>query len=257
MKLFAKIAALGVATAMAVAPAHAAFVFDFGNIAGQSNHGTDGPDGNSRTYSASDDGKTVNVRVSGWSTDGTTVQNAFLGAYNNAGLGVTNRGETGNGGSHSIDNIGDIDFIILQFDQAVQLDGAFFNAISQNGVRDTDASFAFGNTTLGYDSPLNFNNQNISALNSLFSVSNRFNSFGTSASSFRSVNLTAASGNIWAISALSPGNAISDSFKLRSVTASNVGAVPEPATWAMMILGFGLVGGTIRNRKKTGVLQLA
>jgi hypothetical protein len=27
------------------------------------------------------------------------------------------------------------------------------------------------------------------------------------------------------------------------------GAVPEPATWAMMILGFGLVGGAMRSRR--------
>lgn len=36
-----------------------------------------------------------------------------------------------------------------------------------------------------------------------------------------------------------------DAFSL-SVTA---GAVPEPATWAMMIAGFGLVGGTLRRRQ--------
>ena len=28
-----------------------------------------------------------------------------------------------------------------------------------------------------------------------------------------------------------------------------IAAVPEPATWAMMILGFGLIGGAMRNRK--------
>ncbi len=28
------------------------------------------------------------------------------------------------------------------------------------------------------------------------------------------------------------------------------GAVPEPATWAMMILGFGVVGGALRRRRK-------
>jgi hypothetical protein len=33
-----------------------------------------------------------------------------------------------------------------------------------------------------------------------------------------------------------------------------IGAVPEPATWAMMILGFGLIGGTIRRK---GALKLA
>ena len=30
---------------------------------------------------------------------------------------------------------------------------------------------------------------------------------------------------------------------------SSVGAVPEPATWAMMIVGFGLVGGALRRRR--------
>ena len=36
-----------------------------------------------------------------------------------------------------------------------------------------------------------------------------------------------------------------DNLKLTSVVA----AVPEPATWAMMIVGFGLVGGAMRRRK--------
>ncbi len=38
--------------------------------------------------------------------------------------------------------------------------------------------------------------------------------------------------------------------------ALSLGAVPEPATWAFMILGFGLVGGALRRRKavtNTGV----
>lgn len=32
-----------------------------------------------------------------------------------------------------------------------------------------------------------------------------------------------------------------------------VGLVPEPATWAMMILGFGLIGGALRSRKAQAV----
>jgi hypothetical protein len=31
---------------------------------------------------------------------------------------------------------------------------------------------------------------------------------------------------------------------------TNVGAVPEPATWAMMLAGFGLMGGALRRRAK-------
>ena len=34
------------------------------------------------------------------------------------------------------------------------------------------------------------------------------------------------------------------------ISAANVGAVPEPASWALMIAGFGMVGGTLRGRRK-------
>jgi len=39
----------------------------------------------------------------------------------------------------------------------------------------------------------------------------------------------------------------------RSVTIVEAGAVPEPATWTMLIVGFGLVGGVMRRRQKAGV----
>ncbi len=45
-------------------------------------------------------------------------------------------------------------------------------------------------------------------------------------------------------------------FASGSVTASSsaVAAVPETATWGMMILGFGMIGGAVRSRKtKTAV----
>ena len=40
-------------------------------------------------------------------------------------------------------------------------------------------------------------------------------------------------------------------FRVDGTTA--IAAVPEPATWAMMIAGFGLVGGTLRRRRVTAV----
>jgi PEP-CTERM motif len=39
------------------------------------------------------------------------------------------------------------------------------------------------------------------------------------------------------------------SFSTDSLTISALGAVPEPASWAMMIAGFGLVGGAMRRRR--------
>ncbi|MDO7841779.1 PEPxxWA-CTERM sorting domain-containing protein [Sphingomonas sp. CA1-15] len=34
-------------------------------------------------------------------------------------------------------------------------------------------------------------------------------------------------------------------------SVSGIAAAPEPASWAMMIGGFGLVGGAMRQRKRT------
>ena len=42
-----------------------------------------------------------------------------------------------------------------------------------------------------------------------------------------------------------------------SITIRPAVAVPEPATWAMMLLGFGAVGYSIRRRRRTGLPQLA
>ncbi|WP_308911221.1 PEPxxWA-CTERM sorting domain-containing protein [Pseudokordiimonas caeni] len=42
-----------------------------------------------------------------------------------------------------------------------------------------------------------------------------------------------------------------DDFKVYSLTVS--GAIPEPATWLMMIMGFGLVG--IASRRRTGLVR--
>lgn len=39
-----------------------------------------------------------------------------------------------------------------------------------------------------------------------------------------------------------------DDFRLGTPAAA--GAVPEPATWAMMLLGFGAIGGSLRRRSK-------
>lgn len=43
--------------------------------------------------------------------------------------------------------------------------------------------------------------------------------------------------------------AIGDTFKI----GLSPGAVPEPATWALMLLGFGFVGGALRSKKRQKV----
>lgn len=48
------------------------------------------------------------------------------------------------------------------------------------------------------------------------------------------------------------GAGVADLRQLR-ISGFTPGAVPEPATWAMMLLGFGIVGGAMRRRRKVGV----
>ena len=45
-------------------------------------------------------------------------------------------------------------------------------------------------------------------------------------------------------------------MNIESVTVASVGAIPEPATWLMMIVGFGMVGASIRStrRQSSGAL---
>lgn len=45
------------------------------------------------------------------------------------------------------------------------------------------------------------------------------------------------------------GTSTQNSFQATFDVASQ-GAVPEPATWAMMLLGFGFVGGAMRSRRR-------
>lgn len=45
----------------------------------------------------------------------------------------------------------------------------------------------------------------------------------------------------------------SSAFEFDSIAT----AAPEPATWAMMIFGFGLIGGTLRRKRSAGKMALA
>ncbi|MBL9070670.1 MAG: PEPxxWA-CTERM sorting domain-containing protein [Sphingopyxis sp.] len=46
------------------------------------------------------------------------------------------------------------------------------------------------------------------------------------------------------------------SFRVTSISVENA-AVPEPATWATMLLGFGLIGGAMRYRRRKPSVTVA
>lgn len=244
------IAAVLLVSGLAV-PAHAGVVLDFGNTTGQSNLGTTGPYGNVRSYTITIDGTTVNVQATGWRLNGSTVQNAFLGAYNGWGLGVTNRAEGGSSPGHAIDDSNGLDFVALQFDKDVILTQLRLTAVKKY---DTDASIYYGAAPGPFGSGLGLHNTSASVVNGL--IDGGFTSMGGTSSRTATFNASNLASNLWIVSPYTgDGPSKIDLFKLRSALIDlpdATPAVPEPATWLMMLLGFFATGAAMRHRPARG-----
>lgn len=196
----------------------------------------------------------INVHVSGWtlSSDTKTITSATLGVYS-PGFGVTSGDDYGGSYNlHAIDNLDSYNFVVLQFDKSVQLQS--FTAtpyeIANFGYVDSDASFGSGTSAAAWNSNA-FSNGNSSQLFNIIPL-NSFTTNNTTSNSARTVT-TSGQGNFWVVAArLGSNDNEYDNFKLDNLkfTASPQ-AVPEPATWAMMILGMGAVGASLRRRKNS------
>lgn len=190
----------------------------------------------------------VNVRASAWSIhDDGKIYQAQLGVWS-GGLGVKN----GSGdNSHTIDNQGFLDFIVLQFDNVVKLENARFDTGWHN-LYDSDATLGYTTTNLSFAAPPALQGLSQAQLAGLNLYSSNY---ATNTDNTRNVNLTGNAGNLWLIGASfnnPEGNYKFDGFKLEKLTFALAPppAVPEPATWAMMLIGFGAVGGAMRARRK-------
>lgn len=244
------------ALAAAIMPAAASAATLTFNLTGNSS--LSGSYGNVRNFSATAGGETVNVQVSAWSLvkngNNYSVQSAYLGAFSN-GLGVTNRNE-GNGGSnsHTIDNYSTgFDFVVFRFDQDVDVQSLKFTPYSVGGSTDSDAWIGIGQTDVDFASALNLTNW----ANDVAMFDDMYESAGGKNASTRNINPFDETGNLLFVGAsMTEFSKKSgwDGFKIRALTVDTVPppppppAVPEPATWAMMIAGFGLVGGALRRQ---------
>ena len=85
---------------------------------------------------------------------------------------------------------------------------------------------------------------------------------GTTSGTFDGANYYAATFSLtglagaqsFGFNAATRGNTFFDNF---SATAAAVGNVPEPASWAMMLLGFGALGGATRYRRRCQSVKFA
>ncbi|WP_241491904.1 PEPxxWA-CTERM sorting domain-containing protein [Sphingomonas endophytica] len=252
MRAFGAAAALSTA---AIATPATATDFDF---VFSGNSGVAGSSG-AMDFAATSSGQRVDVRASAWSmkysmsAGGYVISAANIGNYAD-GLGVTAPSENGGSGTHTIDNAGTnkYDFLLLQFSAPVKLTQIVTTAFrittdltSYYNSGDSDATVGYGTTTNAWNNTLNYDGKNWSVLSSALTRIAVYDS-----ASGGTVSGGAAS-NMWMVSAMlnNPDGRI-DSFKLGGLSATTVGgAVPEPATWLTMILGFGVVGAALRRRR--------
>jgi PEP-CTERM motif len=88
----------------------------------------------------------------------------------------------------------------------------------------------------------------LSGMSQILGISNNLSGYTSTGGSF-------AYGNTSALSFILPSNVTFTSASGVFLSALNPvnNAVPEPATWTMMIFGFGLVGSTMRRRSKASL----
>jgi hypothetical protein len=248
MKALSSIAIASAAAAglCLAAPAAASVTISFAG----GNSALNGTAGNIRSFTSNG----VTVQASAFDYYGSTLQRSFLGWYS-SGLGVTDPGENGQNNSHTIDNSGRLDFVILVFNQAVNIQSAVLTPFSLGGTPDNDARVSYA-TLLGAFTP---NPTAIPLNSSVWSLlnSNSWNVSGNNGAGYlTSLNSLGDYGNVWLIGASSPNpDNRYDAFKLTSITVNTPQGVPEPATWAMMIIGFGAAGVALRRRKSIGTVE--
>jgi hypothetical protein len=229
-----------------VAPAQAALIPAVFNFTTGNNNNVN--NGNARVFSAvSPQLGTFNVRVTGWSLEttaqGTFVRHSKLMVYD-GGLGVIS-GDDGNGDNnrHTIDNHTRKDFLILQFDRKVQFVTATFNTYAVNGgTKDSDAIIKSGLTNVAWNTGLGLNNQTLATLNALFGNTHQ-SLTNLTGNNNRNINPDGHMGNVWLIGS----DWVNADGKIDGFKLNKLAVVPEPATWAMMISGFGLAGAAMRR----------
>ena len=209
---------------------------------------------------------TVKVQVTAWTSTTPGYWNTSNGHIRST-LGQWDYGvgsQYSGSDSHTIDNTDRYDFILLQFDTKVALNTVTFTSgwdgydsdatISYANVNNSSFSGTYKNTTSTF-----WNAASTQLRTNRTSSNTPNNSFvnGVVNTSRRQVNPTLVTNNVWLIAAkIGDNDTYRDAFKIKGFTyidPTYVGQVPEPSTWAMLILGMGFVGGAMRRRNRTAL----
>jgi phosphotransferase system HPr-like phosphotransfer protein len=248
-KKFLSVCAMATAAIFAAGSAHAQNV-TFNTTGAMADNGSYG---NVLNFAASG-GSSLQLKVTGWQSNqaNSAITSAYVGAYG-PGMGVTGLGDyNGSYNYHQIDNAGGYtDFVMLQFSAPVALKSFDLNSFDLPGLssRDNDmALYAASIPETAWNAKLDLSQY--ATVPSLWTTLN-----GTGANGSVSTGMATTSSEWLVGAAFNSGN--NDGFKIASITVApsvvpqpTPPAVPEPASWAMMIVGVGAVGFAMRRRRE-------
>jgi PEP-CTERM motif len=201
--------------------------------------------------------KALALAILAWSTSpaqAATVSFGYIGADRTAPVNVTGQGQL----IRITDGVGAFSFLPPSLaGQLTPQSGTFGLADLASFTLDTSTIFTFSQVNpSGFPSSGFFNY----GLADLTSFSATFANGALTALSFdtNALSPVSSSGNgdfglqSFRVTGLGPDGAstFNGDFQLLTSGQIEIAAVPEPATWAMLIIGFGMVGGTLRTRRR-------
>ncbi len=171
------------------------------NLFLEGNTATSGTAGNVLTFSSGG----ISAKASAFSRDSNGKwSTAYLGRYS-GGLGVTDKSEgNGSGNTHTVDNLGSVNYVLFEFSQAVTVDTAFLGYV----VGDSDLKVWIGNAANAFN--------NHYTLSDTFLTGLGFTEVNLGAGSTRTADINAGnlSGNILVLAANTGESKPNDQFKI-------------------------------------------
>jgi hypothetical protein len=201
---------------------------------------TSEPVGNVRT-APSNNGLNVKVSAFTFTAPGGTgpASDAWLGQYlnTNGGLGVTNA----SGDSHSVDNVGNADFVAFEFSTPVHVASYHLSIFD-----DADSTWYVGNLAAGFD----FTGKTLAQVNALgLTMGSNTWSSGGDPSPLETIPGSVVGNYLLLAASLTPSDK-DDLFKIRTITATQTTADPVPEPSTLLLVGSGLLALVLVARKK-------